>query len=76
MVVVVARSAAALFAVGSGRLVLEETPDDEAIGPASGLFDPASSPAVRPPVNRSLATAAAGLALSAPESPERGRGHQ
>ncbi len=61
-----ARSAAALVAVDAGRLVLEETPGDEAIEPNMWLFDPGASPVVRPPVDRSLDTAAAALASSGP----------
>ncbi|MCK9894224.1 sensor histidine kinase KdpD [Frankia sp. AgB32] len=61
-----ARSAAAIVAVDSGHLVVEETPGDEAIEPEMWLFDLSSSPVVRPPVHRSLDAAAAALASSAP----------
>ncbi|CAO5165154.1 histidine kinase [Frankia sp. AiPs1] len=61
-----ARSAAALVAVDSGHLVLEETPGDEAIEPGMWLFDLESSSVVRPPAARSLDSAAAALASSGP----------
>ncbi|WP_007507021.1 MULTISPECIES: sensor histidine kinase [Pseudofrankia] len=61
-----ARSAAALVAVDAGWLVLEETPGDEAIEPEMWLFDLRLSSVVRPPVERSLDSAAAALASSGP----------
>ncbi|MCM3883361.1 HAMP domain-containing sensor histidine kinase [Frankia sp. R82] len=61
-----ARSAAALVAVDAGRLVVEETPGDEAVEPEMWLFDLRSSPVVRPPGGRSLDAAAATLAASGP----------
>ncbi|MGF7238436.1 MAG: histidine kinase dimerization/phospho-acceptor domain-containing protein, partial [Frankia sp.] len=58
------RSAAALVAVDQGRLVLEETPGDEAVEPEMWLYGPAGLPVVRPAADRSLDAAAVGLAAS------------
>ncbi|WP_083419257.1 HAMP domain-containing sensor histidine kinase [Pseudofrankia sp. BMG5.36] len=61
-----ARAASALVTVDAGRLVLEETPGDEAIEQEMWLFDLKTSPVVHPPVDRSLASAAATLASAGP----------
>lgn len=58
------RSAAALVAVDKGRLVLEETPSDEAVEADMWLYGPETSPVVRPAVGRSLDAAATALAAA------------
>ncbi len=58
------RSAAALVAVDNGRLVLEETPGDEAVETDLWLYGPAARPVLRPAGDRSLDAAAAELAAS------------
>ncbi|MBL7488574.1 HAMP domain-containing histidine kinase [Frankia sp. AgB1.9] len=61
-----ARGATALVAVDGGRLVLEETPGDEAVEPVLWLYDPGLTLVARPPGDRSLDQAARALAAGGP----------
>jgi signal transduction histidine kinase len=61
-----ARAAAALVALDSGRLVIEETPGDEAIEPGMWLYDARRALVARPPGDRGLDAAAAALAAAGP----------